>query len=315
MRKNYILGDSIGNTRLNGFNRGIEKISSEYNISTYGQLLSIPAWKIRESFDNWYDYALVRDDVHSKGYNLLGEAIMLGFLDDDSSYEEITDKKIADCDLSTGLKNCLLFGTSRIHPIETIGDLLIAPYDSFRKIRNLGEARWLELQEFVKSLGTVFYDYKVPVEKIPDLLRENGVIPIEDLDLDADMLSILHNRGMHSIGDVLAKIDGITKISGFGETRNLLLHNKLADVDKESSLGVCLSEDILKEAWDPNYLEKKTRKEQIENQTEYNRLLLSKKELERRLCFVNSRIRYFEELGVTDASQDSSKQYVYKSKK
>ncbi len=314
MRKNYILGDSIGNTKLIGFNRGIEKVSSKFNVSTYGQLLSIPAWKIRESFDNWYDYALVRDDVHSKGYNLLGEDVMLGFLGDDSNYEEITDKKIVDCDLSAGLKNCLLAGTNRINPIETIGDLLIVPYDNFRKIRNLGESRWLELQEFVKDLGTVFYDYKVPVEKIPDLLRENGVIPVEDLDLDADMLSILHNRGMHSVGDVLSKIDGITKISGFGEARNSVLHSKLAGINKES-LGICLSEDVLKEAWDPNYLEKKTRKEQIENQTEYNRLLLSRKELERRLDFVNSRIRYFEAFGVTTDSQDSSKQYVYKSKK
>ena len=47
---------------------------------------------------------------------------------------------------------------------------------------------------------------------IRDILRKNGVIPIEDIDLDADMLAILHNRGMHSVGDVLAKLDGITKM-------------------------------------------------------------------------------------------------------
>ena len=72
MRKNYVLGDSIGNVKLDCSNRKIERVSSKFNISTYGQMLAIPAWKIRDSFDNWYDYALVRDDAHSKVYNLLG---------------------------------------------------------------------------------------------------------------------------------------------------------------------------------------------------------------------------------------------------
>lgn len=314
MRKNYVLGDSIGNIKLDYSNRGVERVSSKFNISTYGQMLAIPAWKIRDSFDNWYDYALVRDDAHSKGYNLLGENVMLGLLDD-SSYEEIADKKISDCCLSAGLKSCLLSGSNRSHPIATIGDLLIVPYDDFRKIRNLGETRLLELQEFVQGLGTVFYKYKVPVEKIPDILRKNGVIPIEDIDLDADMLAILHNRGMHSVGDVLAKLEGITKMSGFGETRSLVLHNKLADVDKES-LGICPSKEVLEEAWDPNHLEKKLRKTQIENCTEYNRLLLTRKELERRLSYVDSRIRYLEAFGAnTDSKSPSVKQYAYKSKK
>lgn len=251
MRKNYILGDSIENIQLDCSNLGINKVSSKFNISTYGQLLAIPAWQLRDAFDNWHDYALIRDDVHSKGYNLLGEDVMLGLFDED--FEAIVDKKINDCDLSAGLKNCLSAGVGRIHSIETIGDLLIVPYDEIRKIRNLGAGRLAELQTFVEGLGTVFYGYKIP---------------------------------------------------GFDEERRKMLHSKLAG-------SMCLSDEVLKEGWDPNHLEKEFRKKQIENQTEYSKLLASKCELERRLNYINSKISSLERI---DASENS-KQYVYESKK
>lgn len=236
MRKNYILGDSIENVQLDYSNEMIKKVSSKFNISTYGQLLAIPAWQLREIFNNWYDYASVRDDIHSRGYNLLGEDVMLGLLDYDS--EVIADTKISDCDLSVGLKNCLSAGVDRIHPIETIGDLLIVPYDDFSKIRNLGVSRLAELQTFVEELGTVFYGFRAPVEKT---------------------------------------------------------------FDEEGSI----------EAYETNYLEKELRKRQIEYQSEYNRLLASRSELERRLNYVNSKISYLEKFGSTR----NSKQYVYESKK
>ncbi len=295
MRNIYVSGDEIGRVLLDSYNPAMKFLISNKKMSTYGDLLKIPAWELRSYFKNWYDYASVRDDVHAKNYSLLGEELMLGLSLDREESERLADKKLSDCYLPGPLVSTLANGSNRLHPVETIGDLLLVPYDELTRMRGMGITKLEQLKSFVHSLGTLFYDDYVPFELIPDILRENGILPIDDLDFGPETKKLLHNYEIHSVGDALRSYDHISKNSLFSQQRLASFTDKLSNYSLTDevleSMSIC-SSDVVRESWDPNYILRCEMKKKLKEKNELEQAFFEKDELTRRLDYISAKINF-----------------------
>lgn len=297
MRKVYVHGDEIGRIPIQHDSRAMSYLIKNKNMRTYGDILKVPAWELRSYFDFWYDYMDVRDAVHNKGYSLLGEHLLLGLSLDPSMSEELADIKLRDCHLSTGLYNVLANADNKKHSITTLGDLVIVDYDDLLNLRGMGVTKMNELHDFMRKKGFLFYNGEVPIEEMPAILRENGIMPIEDLSLTPFTVTILHNNDVHSVSDALRDFDNISSFAEFGDKRFKEFSEKLSSVVtfKEISNSVKQrSIDVIRSSWDKDYFKRQAMKDDVKNQSELDNLSAEKMELLRRLDYINTKINFLE---------------------
>ena len=309
MRKEYVSGDEIGRVPLISSNKAMTYLIGCKGMRTYGDLLKVPAWELRSYFKDWHDYALVRNDVHARNYSLSGEHLMLGLSFDRAESEKLADTKLLDCYLPVPIYNVFTTGFNRSFPIETVGDLLIVPYDEILNMRGMGSAKLKQLNEFVHRLGTCFYGDTVPVDEMADILRNNGIMPIEDLDVVPETKKLLHANGIHSVGDALRNSKKIAGFEGFGYQRlsslseQLSLMSSFENVCDDANIS---SIDVIRESWDPMYPIKYAMRERFKNQNELTQACRERDELTRRLEYINARINFLN----SPLTNQTSKQYV-----
>lgn len=309
MRNIYVTGDDIGRVPLRPSNYAMSYLIDCKKMRTYGDILKVPAWELRSYFKNWYDYASVRDAVHARNYSLLGEHLMLGLSFDREESERIADTKLEDMYLPAPIRNVFSTGFNRSHPITTVGDLLLVPYDDILHMRGMGTTKLEQLSEFVRNLGTFFYDDFVPYDEITKVLRENGIMPIEDLNVVPETKKILHANGVHSVGDAIRNYEEIAKYEGFGYQRLMSLSEELADMASFEEVKKDVnksSTDIVRKQLVPSYPVRCAMKEKIANQNELDCAICERDELTRRLDYINARINFLS----TPSEKQVNKQYV-----
>ncbi len=297
MRKVYVHGDEIGRVQIQHDCRAMSYLIKNKNMRTYGDILKVPAWELRSYFDFWYDYVDIRDAVHNKGYSLLGEHLLLGLSLDPSMSEELAEIKLRDCHLSAGLYNVLANADNKRHSITTLGDLAIVDYDDLLNLRGMGVTKMNELHEFMRKKGILFYNDEVPIEEMPAILRENGIVPIEDLNLSTFVINILHKNDVHSVSDALRDFDIISSFDDLGEKRFSEFSEKLSEAVtfKEISNSVKQrSSTVIRSSWDKDYLKRQAMKDDVKNQSELDSLSIEKMELLRRLDYINTKINFLE---------------------
>ena len=295
MRNIYVAGDEIGRVPLKPKNHAMSYLIDCKKMSTYGDLLKVPAWELRSYFKNWYDYTSVRDDVHSRNYSLLGENLMLGLSFDREESEKLADTKLEDLYFPVPIRNVFTTGCNRAHPIVTVGDLLVVPYEEISEMRGMGVAKLNQINEFVRKLGTFFYDDFVPYSDMPEILREHGIMPIEDLDVVPETKKLLHANGVHSVGDALRNHDKIASFEGFGYQRLMSLYDPLAEMAYFDEVKKSINQnsiDVVREALVPSYPIRCATKDKIQNQSELDQAIVERDELVRRLDYVNARINF-----------------------